>query len=56
MLLLTGYAGLALEDWRLAPGMEIASKPFMPGGIAYDRIVAILPLPLAGYGSPGSAE
>ncbi len=28
VLLITGYAGAALTDWQLAPGMEVVSKPF----------------------------
>ena len=28
VLLITGYAGPALEDWRLEPGMEVMTKPF----------------------------
>ena len=28
VLLITGYAGAALTDWQLAPGMEVVGKPF----------------------------
>ena len=28
VLLITGYAGPALQDWQLAPGMEVVAKPF----------------------------
>jgi CheY-like chemotaxis protein len=28
ILLITGYAGAALEHWDLAPGMEVVGKPF----------------------------
>jgi DNA-binding response OmpR family regulator len=28
VLLITGYAGAALTDWQLAPGMEVMGKPF----------------------------
>ena len=28
MLLITGYAGAALGEWQLAPGMEVVRKPF----------------------------
>ena len=28
ILLITGYAGPALDDWRLEPGMDVMTKPF----------------------------
>lgn len=28
VLLVTGYAGTALEDWKLDSGMEVLAKPF----------------------------
>ena len=44
VLLITGYAGSALEDWHLAEGMEVVSKPFKLDLLAA-RVGALLSRP-----------
>ena len=41
VLFITGYAGSALNDAQLSPGMSVIGKPFMLGALT-DRVAAIL--------------
>jgi DNA-binding response OmpR family regulator len=46
VLLITGYAGSALDDMELAPGMEVMHKPFSLGEMA-DRVRGMMEVPVA---------
>ncbi len=41
IVLITGYVGAALDDWNLAPGMDVVRKPFKLGTLT-DHLANIL--------------
>jgi PAS domain S-box-containing protein len=52
VMLITGYAGKALDDADLAPGMEVLRKPFALGALT-ERVRALLKSPSLTGGQPG---